>query len=136
MVVAVKLPQPTVKCWRRSIFVRFWSPKGWNPVITSSSCGVHGGDTIRTALIQNEIGCGIHYPVPLHLQPALSYLGYRSGDFPNSEELADTVLSLPMHPTMSGAEIARTVEVVTEALTAEPKSFVGESSSAPARVSL
>jgi dTDP-4-amino-4,6-dideoxygalactose transaminase len=73
-------------------------------------------DFIRTTLIENEIECGIHYPVPLHLQPALSYLGYRTGDFPASEALADTVLSLPMHPTMTGVEVVRTVEVVAEAL--------------------
>ena len=73
-------------------------------------------DLIRTALIENEIECGIHYPVPLHLQPALSYLGYRPGEFPASEALADTALSLPMHPHMTGVEVVRTVEVVAEAL--------------------
>lgn len=73
-------------------------------------------DFIRARLIENEIECGIHYPVPLHLQPALSYLGYRSGEFPVSEALADTALSLPMHPAMTGVEVVRTVEVVTEAL--------------------
>ncbi|HEV2171904.1 MAG TPA: DegT/DnrJ/EryC1/StrS family aminotransferase, partial [Candidatus Binatus sp.] len=50
-------------------------------------------DALRNALLQNQIECGIHYPVPLHLQPALAYLGYRSGDFPASEALADTTLS-------------------------------------------
>lgn len=90
-------------------------------------------DAIRSALIRNEIGCGIHYPVPLHLQPALSYLGHRAGDFPHSEELADTVLSLPMHPTLTGAEIARTAEIVGEALAAEPRSYVGEMNATPAR---
>ena len=69
-------------------------------------------DTIRNALIQNDIECGIHYPVPLHLQPALAYLGYRLGDFLASEALADTVLSLPMHPHLNGQQILRTVETV------------------------
>jgi dTDP-4-amino-4,6-dideoxygalactose transaminase len=73
-------------------------------------------DAIRNALLQNEIECGIHYPVPLHLQPALAYLGYRSGDFPASEALADTTLSLPMHPHLDGQEILRTVETVASAL--------------------
>jgi len=73
-------------------------------------------DFIRATLIENEIECGIHYPVPLHLQPALSYLGYRSGEFPASEALADTALSLPMHPNMTGVEVVRTVEIVAEAL--------------------
>lgn len=74
-------------------------------------------DAIRNALLQNEIECGIHYPVPLHLQPALAYLGYRSGDFPASEALADTTLSLPMHPHLNGQEVLRTVETVAAALT-------------------
>ena len=73
-------------------------------------------DALRNALLQNEIECGIHYPVPLHLQPALQYLGYRSGDFPASEALADTTLSLPMHPHLDGQEILRTVETLAAAL--------------------
>jgi dTDP-4-amino-4,6-dideoxygalactose transaminase len=83
-------------------------------------------DAIRTALMQNEIDCGIHYPVPLHLQPALSHMGHRSGDFPVSEQLADTVLSLPMHPNMSGVEVGRTIEVVSRALANERKTFAHE----------
>jgi dTDP-4-amino-4,6-dideoxygalactose transaminase len=75
-------------------------------------------DAIRNALLQADIECGIHYPVPLHLQPALAYLGYRSGDFPASEALADTTLSLPMHPHLNGQEILRTVETVASVLTA------------------
>jgi len=73
-------------------------------------------DAIRNALLQKEIECGIHYPVPLHLQPALAYLGYRAGDFPASEALADTTLSLPMHPHLDGKEILRTVETVASVL--------------------
>ncbi len=85
-------------------------------------------DLIRNALIKNEIECGIHYPVPLHLQPALSHLGYRSGDFPASESLADTVLSLPMHPHLTIAEAARTVATVAEALreVSTTTTFAGE----------
>jgi dTDP-4-amino-4,6-dideoxygalactose transaminase len=73
-------------------------------------------DAIRNALLQKDIECGIHYPVPLHLQPALAYLGYRAGDFPASEALADTTLSLPMHPHLDGQEILRTVEAVASVL--------------------
>ncbi len=73
-------------------------------------------DAVRSALLQAEIECGIHYPVPLHLQPALAYLGYRAGDFPASEALADTTLSLPMHPHLDGQEILRTVEAVAGVL--------------------
>ena len=79
-------------------------------------------DSLRNALLQNEIECGIHYPVPLHLQPALSHLGYRPGEFPASEALADTTLSLPMHPHLDGQEILRTVETLAAALTSESES--------------
>jgi dTDP-4-amino-4,6-dideoxygalactose transaminase len=73
-------------------------------------------DRIFEALSRAEIGCAIHYPVPLHLQPACGELGYRRGDFPASEHLADTVLSLPMHPHLSGPEISAVAEAVGMAL--------------------
>ena len=72
------------------------------------------------------IECGIHYPVPLHLQPALAYLGYRAGDFPASETLADTTLSLPMHPHLDGQEILRTVQTVATVLTQANEPLVGQ----------
>ncbi len=69
-------------------------------------------DHLRTALLANNIECGIHYPVPLHLQPALNSSGYKHGDFPAAERLADEVLSLPMHPHLTNLEIVRVAEVV------------------------
>ena len=42
----------------------------------------------------------IYYPVPLHLQEAYSYLGYKNGDFPVTEKLCNEVISLPMHPEL------------------------------------
>ncbi|MGH8014215.1 MAG: DegT/DnrJ/EryC1/StrS family aminotransferase, partial [Candidatus Binataceae bacterium] len=78
-------------------------------------------DTIRNSLLANNVDCGIHYPLPLHLQPACRELGYKHGDFPASEAIADTVLSLPMHPHLSDAELVRVAEVVRHALQdAEP----------------
>ncbi len=73
-------------------------------------------DLIREALIGNEIQCGIHYPVPLHLQPACRELGHSPGDFPVSETMADTVLSLPMHPHLTDTEVGRVAQVVRDAL--------------------
>lgn len=61
-------------------------------------------------LKSREIGTGIHYPVPLHLQPALSHLGYGKGDFPISELAASQVISLPMYPELSGENIEKVVE--------------------------
>lgn len=62
-------------------------------------------DELLNYLNQNKIMAGVHYPVPLHLQPGLKYLGYKKGDFPVSEKLADTVLSLPLYPEMSEEHI-------------------------------
>ena len=51
------------------------------------------------------IATGIHYPIPVHLQPAYSDLGYKAGDFPNAEAAAREVLSLPLFPEMTASQI-------------------------------
>ena len=73
-------------------------------------------DAIRTALLKNQIECGIHYPVPLHLQPACRDLGYAEGDFPHAEKFADSVLSLPMHPFLTEREVKSVSQAVKRAL--------------------
>jgi dTDP-4-amino-4,6-dideoxygalactose transaminase len=62
-------------------------------------------DELQAFLKENGIFTGIHYPIPCHLQKAYSHLGYKKGDFPNSEELADMALSLPMFPELKKEEI-------------------------------
>ena len=52
---------------------------------------------IKKYLIKNGVDAKIHYPVPVHLQPAAKYLKYKIGDFPNAEMLAKSTLSLPVH---------------------------------------
>jgi dTDP-4-amino-4,6-dideoxygalactose transaminase len=62
------------------------------------------------------IGTGIHYPVPLHLQKAYSWMGYQAGDFPVAEEAAREIVSLPMFPglteEMQGRVVGQVVEFV------------------------
>jgi dTDP-4-amino-4,6-dideoxygalactose transaminase len=82
-------------------------------------------DAIRQALLANHIECGIHYPVPLHLQPALRSLGHHEGDFPASESLSDTVLSLPIHAHLTYLDVVRVVESVEAALNPATKLFAG-----------
>ena len=53
------------------------------------------------------IATGVHYPIPLHLQPAYRDLGYRAGDFPNAEKAAAEVMSLPIYPELADADIDR-----------------------------
>ncbi|CAN5266090.1 DegT/DnrJ/EryC1/StrS family aminotransferase [soil metagenome] len=60
------------------------------------------------------IGCGIHYPVPVHLQQAYAGLGYRAGAFPISEATAAEFISLPMFPELTAEQIDRVAAVVKE----------------------
>ncbi|HEY9747652.1 MAG TPA: DegT/DnrJ/EryC1/StrS family aminotransferase, partial [Allocoleopsis sp.] len=65
-------------------------------------------------LIQEELSAqgiqsGIHYPIPCHLQPAFQNLGYEQGDFPQAEQLCQEILSLPMYPGLTTAQVERVV---------------------------
>jgi len=62
-------------------------------------------DRILEALKKEGIGVLIHYPIPLHLQEAYKDLGYKRGDFPVAEKVADEILSLPMFPHISKKQI-------------------------------
>ncbi len=90
-------------------------------------------DKVRQELLKKGIECGIHYPVPLHLQPAFKSDGYRQGDFPVSERMADTILSLPIHPHLTDAEVSRVAEIVRRAARAESTSEPLEAVAAGAR---
>ena len=62
-------------------------------------------DAWRAALTEAGVQTGVHYPIPVHLQPAYADLGYSSGDFPIAEHSAAEVLSLPMFPEMTDQQI-------------------------------
>ena len=65
-------------------------------------------------LSDSGIACGIHYPVPLHLQEAYSALGYKKGDFPVAEQSAEEFVSLPMFPELTEESISYIVEKIKE----------------------
>jgi dTDP-4-amino-4,6-dideoxygalactose transaminase len=69
-------------------------------------------DELQERLSEAGIGTLVHYPIPPHLQQAYTYLGYRNGDYPIAEMLANTVLSLPMWPGMTQEMVERVCEVV------------------------
>jgi len=69
-------------------------------------------DALMKYLNENGVATGLHYPVPLHLQNCFKYLDYKKGDFPVSEELAETGLSLPMYPEMSDEQVEYVCGVV------------------------
>lgn len=71
-------------------------------------------DALRAHLGERGIETGIHYPVPLHMQPALESLGYARGDFPNAERLATRSLSLPMFPEMTAEDVDSVCSAIDE----------------------
>jgi len=72
-------------------------------------------DELQIWLKDRGIGTGIHFPVPLHLQNSMSYLGYKVGDLPITENVVQKVLSLPMYPELTDEQI--------EAVTGSIKEF-------------
>ena len=69
-------------------------------------------DKLREELKSESVATGIHYPIPLHLQPAYNYLGYRREDFPVTEECSQKILSLPMFAELNDEQIEEIVEFI------------------------
>lgn len=76
-------------------------------------------DRVREALRARGVLAGIHYPTPVHMQPAWRDLGYAEGDLPVTERLASRILSLPVFPGIEEAEIVRVVDAVAGSLAVE-----------------
>ncbi|OGT25648.1 MAG: hypothetical protein A3I77_03880 [Gammaproteobacteria bacterium RIFCSPLOWO2_02_FULL_42_14] len=71
-------------------------------------------DALAQFLKNNGVDTRVHYPVPLHLQPAAKNLGYRLGDFPVAERLMNEMLSLPVHPELRDEEVNCVIEKITK----------------------
>jgi dTDP-4-amino-4,6-dideoxygalactose transaminase len=69
-------------------------------------------DPVLASLNQAGIGAGVHYPIPIHLQPAYSGLGCGPGSFPVAEAAARRILSLPLYAEMTGEQISRVVDTL------------------------
>jgi dTDP-4-amino-4,6-dideoxygalactose transaminase len=67
-------------------------------------------------LDQKGIQCGVHYPIPIHLQKAYRDLGYPAGSFPVAEGMAREFISLPMYPELRPAQVDSVVFALREAL--------------------
>jgi dTDP-4-amino-4,6-dideoxygalactose transaminase len=70
-------------------------------------------DQLQSYLAENGIGTLIHYPVPIHMQEAYKYLGYKAGSFPIAEQIANTCLSLPLWPGMTKDQVEWIAEIIS-----------------------
>ncbi len=93
---------------------------GSQPVFHQYAVRILGGqaparrDAVLAGLAERGIQAGVHYPRPVHLQPAAAPWGYRAGDFPAAERLAGEVLCLPVHPFLEAADVERAARAVLE----------------------
>ncbi len=78
---------------------------------------VSARDELRTFLDSRGIESGIHYPVPVHLQPAFSGLGHARGSFPVTEGVSDRIVSLPMYPELSADAVELVVSAIEDFMT-------------------
>ena len=69
-------------------------------------------DELAAFLRERGVGSSVYYPVPLHLQECFAYLGYGEGDFPESERAAKEVLSIPVYPELTEAQLQHTAETI------------------------
>jgi dTDP-4-amino-4,6-dideoxygalactose transaminase len=124
-VLAAKLPQlEAATDQRRAIAARLldglagaglglpavpdWAEPAWHLFVVRHP----DRDGLQARLAAQGIATLIHYPVPPHLQPAYAELGYGAGDFPVSEAMHREVLSLPLWPGMSEAQVERVIRAV------------------------
>jgi dTDP-4-amino-4,6-dideoxygalactose transaminase len=69
-------------------------------------------DTLMKYLQENGVDTKIHYPIPIHLQKAANYLGYKKGDFPITERQCERILSLPIFPQLTDEEVDYVIEKI------------------------
>ncbi len=76
----------------------------------------HGRDAVLAAMQAAGIGAGVHYPLPLHLQPAFRELGHGEGSFPTTERAARELLTLPLYPQITPAQQNRVAQTLAGAV--------------------
>ncbi len=84
----------------------------------------------REALMEHlksrGVASGLHYPIPVHLQPAYSELGYKAGDFPVTEAYAETILSLPIYPELDDDKVAYVVDAIRDFFETRPDEMLAQ----------
>lgn len=71
-------------------------------------------DQLQQYLIKSGVDAKVHYPIPIHLQPAAKYLKYKKGDFPLAEEMANTSMSLPVHEFIKESDIKYVANLIND----------------------
>jgi dTDP-4-amino-4,6-dideoxygalactose transaminase len=89
---------------------------GNESIVNQYTIRVKGGkrDALREHLTARGVGSSVYYPVPLHLQECFAYLGYRQGEFPESERACAEVLSLPVYPELTESQLVYVADAVKE----------------------
>ena len=87
---------------------------------------VRNREALMEHLKQQGIATGLHYPIPIHLQPAYSELGYKAGDFPITEAYAETILSLPIFPELDDDKVAYVVAAIRDFFQAHPDEMMAQ----------
>ncbi len=80
------------------------TPKGDRNVYHIYAVRVADRERVRQGMVDAGVGVGMHYPVPVHLQPTFAEFGYKKGDFPIAEAMADETLSLPLYAEMTAEQ--------------------------------
>ena len=90
--------------------------KGRKHIFNQYTISVKNGkrDKLKEFLEGQGISTAIYYPLPLHLQPCFSFLGYGKGDFPSAEKASEEVLSLPVYPELRKEEREYVVDKIKE----------------------
>lgn len=85
-------------------------------VYAQYSIRVPNREKVSKALNERGIPTAVHYPIPLHIQPAFTYLGLKEGDFPVSERVSKEIMSLPMSPYLKEADQNLVIESLRDIL--------------------
>ena len=103
---ALLKPNPNVKSVKRLPYLK--------EVFHLYQLNVKNRNELQKFLVNNSIDAKVHYPIPIHLQPAAKYLNYKRGDFPLAEKMANTSLSLPVHEFIKEKDIKYVVNLINK----------------------
>lgn len=111
----IKRRQENAMCYKENLNIGYktqLSYQGCKNVYHIFSIECEDRNKVREVLMNEGFATGIHYPVPVHLQPALKYLDYKKGSLPVTESICEKILSLPIYPGLDMKNIMKIIEVL------------------------